>query len=297
MTPALAYGAALCLAGGLLAKGIAIAHRERFLHRFGIGAERPQRQMPSRPPRWLEVLAEQRGWPGDSRSFGVLFVATPTTGLLAGWHLAGPVGAVAGVIGAPAVLEGALTRRRRRTAALAEEQLRSAVSVIAAGIRAGLSVRRALGEAARDAESPLRDELDRLLDRLSVGEPIERSLQEMAKRLSLPDAWLLVNALAIHRRSGGDLPVLLDQVADIIGARLESRRHVRALTAQGRASGAVLALLPVAFVALLSGTGGDGLGAFYKTPAGSALLLAGLLLEGLGFAWIRRLTRAVEADQ
>lgn len=291
------YGPALCLAGWLLAEGIAMAHRERFLHRFGIRAQRPNHPTPSRLARWLEVRAEQRGWPGDPRSFGLLFVATTMTGLLAGWHLAGPVGAVAGVIGAPAVLESALSRRRRRTAVLADEQLREAVTVIAAGIRAGLSVRRALGEAARDAESPLRDELDRLLDRLSVGEPIEMSLEDMARRLSLPDARLLVNALAIHRRSGGDLPVLLDQVADIIGARLESRRQVRALTAQGRASGAVLAVLPVAFVALLSGTGGDGLGAFYRTPAGSALLVAGLFLEGLGFAWIRRLTRAVEDDQ
>jgi tight adherence protein B len=297
VTAAFLFGAALCLSGLLLARGMARASRERFLDRSGITTRAVDRSPPSGLARWLEFNAEQRGWPADPRLFGLVFAATMMTGLMIGWHLAGPVGGVAGVFGAPIVLESALSRRRRRTAVLAEEQLREAVTVIAAGIRAGLSVRLALGEAARDAESPLRKEFDRLLDRLSVGEPIDVALEELAKRLSLPDARLLVNALAIHRRSGGDLPVLLDQVADIIAARLESRRHVRALTAQGRASGAVLAVLPVAFVALLSGTGGDGLGAFYRTPAGSGLLLAGLVLEGLGFGWIRRLTRVVEDDR
>jgi tight adherence protein B len=297
VTAAFLYGGALCLTGWLLAKASATARREQFLHRFGITTSALRRSASSRPARWLEAKAEQRGWPADPRSFGLAFVGSTMTGLMVGWHLAGPVGGIAGFFGAPIVLESALSRRRRRVAALAEEQLREAVTIIAAGIRAGLSIRRALGEAARDAESPLREELARLLDRLSVGEPIDLALEELAKRLILPDAWLLVNALAIHRRSGGDLPVLLDQVADIIGARLESRRHVRALTAQGRASGAVLAVLPVAFVALLSGTGGDGLGAFYRTSTGSVLLLGGLVLEGLGFAWIRRLTRAVEDDR
>jgi tight adherence protein B len=296
VTAALLFGAALCLSGLLLARGMARTSRERFLHRSGITTRAVERSPSSGLARWLELKAEQRGWPADPRLFGLVFAAIMMTGLMFGWHLAGPVGGVAGVFGAPIVLESALSRRRR-TSVLAEEHLREAVTVIAAGIRAGLSVRRALGEAARDAESPLREEFDRLLDRLSVGEPIDVALEELAKRLSLPDAWLLVNALAIHRRSGGDLPVLLDQVADIIAARLESRRHVRALTAQGRASGAVLAVLPVAFVALLSGTGGDGLGAFYRTPAGSGLLLAGLVLEGLGFGWIRRLTRVVEDDR
>jgi tight adherence protein B len=84
---------------------------------------------------------------------------------------------------------------------------------------------------------------------------------------------------------------MLDEVTDIVGGRTETRRQARALSAQGRASGAVLAVLPVAFVGLLSGTSGSGLGAFYRTATGSALLLAGLALQGVGFLWLRRIAR------
>jgi tight adherence protein B len=82
-----------------------------------------------------------------------------------------------------------------------------------------------------------------------------------------------------------------------VGQRVEARRGSRALTAQGRASGAVLAVLPVAFVALLSGTGGNGLGAFYRTPLGASLLLLGTLLDAAGFAWIRRIVAGVERSR
>jgi tight adherence protein B len=83
-------------------------------------------------------------------------------------------------------------------------------------------------------------------------------------------------------------------VAEVVGDRVRSRREVRAITAQGRASGAILAVLPVAFVALLSGTGGEALGAFYRTSTGAGLLLAGLACDILGFLWIRRIVRRAE---
>jgi tight adherence protein B len=81
----------------------------------------------------------------------------------------------------------------------------------------------------------------------------------------------------------------------VVADRVRSRREVRSLTAQGRASGAVLAVLPVAFVALLSGTGGEALGAFYRSPLGASLLVAGLVCEVLGFLWIRRIVTRAEA--
>jgi tight adherence protein B len=124
-----------------------------------------------------------------------------------------------------------------------------------------------------------------------MGEPLEAALAGLASEIDSAEVALLVAALGVHQRTGGELPTMLEEVADIIGQRVDSRRQVRALTAQGRASGVVLAVLPVAFVTLLSGTSGDGLGAFYRTPLGSGLLTAGLLCEAVGFLWIRRIVR------
>jgi tight adherence protein B len=162
---------------------------------------------------------------------------------------------------------------------------------LAAGVRAGLSVRRAFDEAVLDAEEPMRSHLREVLRRVEMGQPLEGAMGALAFDVETSEARLLVSALAVHQRTGGELPAMLEEVAVIIGQRVDARRQVRALTAQGRASGAVLAVLPVAFLTLLSGTSGDGLGAFYRSPLGASLLLGGITLEGLGFLWIRRIVR------
>jgi tight adherence protein B len=218
-------------------------------------------------------------------------LAPAVLGALLGWRLAGPVGSVAGALTGGGLVEWRLARRRARRLETLELQLREAVMALSAAVRAGLSVIRGLEEAVRDAEEPLRSTLEGLLHRVEVGEPLEEALAGLAVDLRSSEAGLLVTALSVHRRSGGELPAMLEEVAEIIRQRVDARRQVRALTAQGRASGAVLAVLPVAFVTLLSGTSGDGLGAFYRTPVGVALLSVGLLCEALGFLWIQRIVR------
>jgi tight adherence protein B len=291
-------GAAVAVCGWLLSLSVAsrrdarLARRLTTDERFG----KRHRRASVAASRW-QAVASGRGWPGRGETYAAALATAAFVGAVFGGRIAGPVGGIAGALGGPSAVEGWLARRRAADVPRSEEQLREIVGALAAAVRAGRSVRLALEEAARDAEAPLSDDLHAALRAMDVGEPIDGALQRLASRPVLPDARLLVTALAVHRRTGGELPVLLDELSDVIGQRLEARREARALLAQGRASGAVLAVLPVAFVALLSGTGGDGLGAFYRTPLGSVLLLAGLALDGLGFVWIRRLVRAAETDR
>jgi tight adherence protein B len=291
---AILVGAALAAAGWLAAAGFAAATHERLDERLGVTPSGSGEGWRPRGFGRLGVWASNAGWPGRAWTYLMAVVGAAGTGLAVGEGLGGPVGAFAGAASGPVAIHVWIGRRRTASAAAIERQLREAVLALAAGVRAGRSIRGALEEAARDAEPPLSEELDAVLRGLEIGEPIEAALGRLAARLDLSDVRLLVTALSVHRRSGGDLPGLLDELADVIGQRLDARREARALTAQGRASGVVLAALPVAFVALLSGTGGHGLGAFYRTPLGSALLAAGLTCDALGFVWIRRLIRGVE---
>ncbi|MDQ4005027.1 MAG: type II secretion system F family protein [Actinomycetota bacterium] len=211
-----------------------------------------------------------------------------------GFIAVGPVGSFLGLALTPILLRSATRRRAAGRRESLEGELRDAVIAMAAGLRAGLSTRLAVAEAARDAEPSMSAALDGVLHRLDLGEPLDVALEHLLGALQLPDATLLVNVLRIHRRTGGDLPALLDRVAYVIGGRTAERRQLRVMTAQAKASGVVLAALPVAFVALLSGAGGDGLGAFYRSPLGVTLLLFGIVLDAAGFAWMRRIVRGVE---
>ncbi|MGH2676251.1 MAG: type II secretion system F family protein [Actinomycetota bacterium] len=294
MTVGVILGLAVAVCGWLASSALAAARDARIRARLGASGERrPSPRITS----GLSRLASRRGWPGRPETYALSLICSAIAGLVAGTRLAGPVGGLAGLAAGPIVIEGWLSRRRLAASTAAEGQLRETVLALAAGVRAGLSVRLALEEAARGAEPPLAPALHEALRDMAAGRSIDAALERLAGDLDLPDARLLVTALAVHRRTGGHLPVLLDELADVIGQRLEARRRTRALTAQGRASGVVLAALPVAFVALLSGTGGDGLGAFYRSRLGAGLLLSGLLLEILGFAWIRRIISSAETSR
>jgi tight adherence protein B len=288
---ALWYGLAIGAAGLFLVAAMTVADKERIVGRLGpmmrTGSVPTDPQIKARGR--LEDRAATRGWPWGFGSYLAAHACGQMIGFAFGLRLAGPVGALGGAVGLSLVLESWLARKRATVREKTNEQFRDVLTALAAGTRAGLSLRRALMEAARDAESPIRQTLEGVLHRIEVGEPIEEALEKLATGSN--DARLVTTLLAVHRRTGGDLPTMLDEMTDIVGARTDTRRQARALSAQGRASGAVLAVLPVAFVGLLSGTSGSGLGAFYRTATGSTLLLAGLALQGMGFLWLRRIAR------
>ncbi len=286
MRTAVAFGAALMASGWLLAAGVNLQTRQTWLRRIGVNPTTAA-QPSMTPSRMGAAVGRHRR--------RILAMAVSACGALLGHALMGPVGMLGGLAAGPL-----MSRVRRRHGAMARQelldrQLGEAVDTIAASVRAGLSVRRAVAEAASDVDAPLRDELTGVVEALNGGEPLDRALSRLDRGLGLADARLLVTALGVHRRTGGDLPTLLAELGQVIRSRREDRRSVRALTTQARSSGVVLAVLPLGFVALLSGTGGDGLGAFYRTIPGGLLLCVALGCQLLGFAWMRRIVERVEA--
>lgn len=170
-----------------------------------------------------------------------------------------------------------------------QERFADAVGAVAAAVRAGSSLPQALRYAAQEAEQPVRDRLERLVGQLDVGVPLDDAVDEWARGVGTADGDLVAGALDLHRRSGGDLPAVLDQVTATIRDRVGIAREVRSLTAQARLSAWILGLLPVGFFAFLWLTARDEIEGAFSTPVGLACIVVGLMLEAGAFAWIRSL--------
>ncbi len=264
------FGAApFCLA----AEASRLARREALLDRAG-------RAVASRDPSRVRI----------TRVAVARTLAVPA-GLVFGAVVAGWPGAVAGVVAAIAV--PALRRRRRESARreLLEIQLIDAVSAVASGLRAGLSLTLALRAAADEGEPPLAPTLRELVDRTSFGVPFEESLGRWTESMPTEEARLVAGILGMHRRTGGNAPAVLDQAARTLRERHEAARELRSLTAQARLSGAILGLLPIGFFLFLSATSRGDIAAAYRSPAGAAAILLGLAMQAAAFVWIRRLLR------
>jgi len=203
--------------------------------------------------------------------------------------VAGPLGGLVGVAGA---LAGRRIRGHRGRKSLAnhrDEQLADAIGALTAAVRSGMSVPQAIAYAMREAGSPVRDDLARVVADIEVGVPLGEAIDSWAERSQSRDVQLVAGALDLHRRSGGDLPAVLDQVAATIRERVAVGREVRALTAQARLSGWILGVLPIGFFAFLWLTSRRDIEGALGTPAGLASVLLGLGLEVGAFFWIRAL--------
>ena len=206
-----------------------------------------------------------------------------------GFLLWGPGGLAAGVGLAVGARRLGARRSDRAIAVVRDEQLADTVGAIASALRAGMSVPQALAYAADEVDEPLSLELRAVVRDLDVGVPLGQAIAAWCGRVGTDDARLLGSALDLHRRSGGDLPLVLDQVAGTIRERVAAAREVRALTAQARLSGLILGLLPVGFFAFLWLTSRRDIEGALSTPTGLICIALGLVMEGLAFLWIRRL--------
>ena len=207
---------------------------------------------------------------------GIVSALLASGGAFLGWKLAGPMGAVLGTVGGGAFPSLRLRRGERFRTEAVERQLAELADTTSLALRAGLSVSRALAFAAAESVPPIRALFERF---------------EEERRLGVPLDTALVVAAAVHLRSGGDLAGALDEVAETIRHRVGVRRELRAASAQGRISGAILGALPIAFFLVLAATSHSQLAPIYRSGAGMAMVGGGLALEGLAYAWIRRLLR------
>jgi tight adherence protein B len=217
--------------------------------------------------------------------------AVPAVAGFAGMVIHGAIGSVVGVAAALGARRLGFLRRARAREARRDEQVADAVSALTAAVRSGMSVPQAVAYAMREAEEPVAGHLARLVADVELGVPLGDAVDAWAERTESEDAQLVAGALDLHRRSGGDLPAVLDQVAATIRERVAVGRETRALTAQARLSGWILGVLPIGFFGFLWLTSRRDIQAALSTPAGLASVLTGVGLEVGAFFWIRSLLR------
>jgi tight adherence protein B len=104
------------------------------------------------------------------------------------------------------------------------------------------------------------------------------------------DLELIVTSMLIQRRTGGNLAEVLENIADTIRDRLKIYGEIQTLTAEGRLSGYILAALPFALMLILQLINNNYLNDMISTGIGRVLLGGALLMIGVGFLVIRRLS-------
>lgn len=176
-------------------------------------------------------------------------------------------------------------RRVRRL----EELFPQAIDLIAVSLRAGHAFATGLLMVAEEVADPLGSEFRLVYDRQNYGKPLADVLKEFAERVPLLDVRIFVTAVLTQRETGGNLAEVLDKLSALIRERFKIRRQVRAVSAQGRITGLVLASLPPLVAAFLYTVSPDHVLILVRDPLGIRLVAAAMVLQVAGTLAIRRI--------
>lgn len=170
-------------------------------------------------------------------------------------------------------------------------QLPEVARLLSGGAAAGLSIPAALELTVREIEPPARDELQTVLDELTLGRPLEEALERLRRRLPSREIAVLLNTLIVQQRAGGDTVSALRELADTLTARRETNREVRTLMSGAIYTAYVVPSLGVFALLLLNGINPRTLEQMTSTPVGIATLVIAGVIYAVAFIAIRRVTR------
>lgn len=152
-----------------------------------------------------------------------------------------------------AVLPGYwLWKQHQARIAKLEEQLDGWLLLLANALKATPSIGEAIESTVRLVAKPFSEELDLVVKEHNLGTPIDRAVQQMARRIDSPIVSGALATIVIARHTGGDLPAILQTTGDTLreAARLEG--VFRTKTSEARGQIVVLAVAPFALWAAIS---------------------------------------------
>jgi tight adherence protein B len=181
---------------------------------------------------------------------------------------------------------GALSGRAALQVDLA---LPDVLEATARSLRSGTSLRIALSESTQHSPPRVRESLGAAVRAAERGVPLVDAIDTWSSTISGDGVRLAGAALALSAELGGAAARSLDGVAATLRDRNAVRREVRALSSQARASAVVIGVAPLGFAVLAAAVDPQTIEFLLRTPAGVSCLVLGVVLDGLGAAWMHRL--------
>ena len=169
------------------------------------------------------------------------------------------------------------------------EQLTDALGTMSNALRAGFSISQAFESVAEADLHPISDEFSLLLQQLRVGMSFDDALASLQKRIESDDLTLVVTAIDIARRTGGNLTEIFDSISETIRGRMRIERKVRTLTAQGRLQGLIVSLMPLLLCIIMTTMKPKLMVPFLTSLKGIACLLVASVMVFIGWLIIRKI--------
>lgn len=240
----------------------------------------------------LHIHLLSANWPITETEFVLIRILLTIAGFALGWLLfRSPFSAVGFAFVAYVIpsmyLNWSIQRRRQNF----EKQLIDVLVLIKGAVQAGYSFLQALDVVIEEMGSPASEEFRRVRREVALGLPLSQALDNLSARMQNDDLSLVITAVNINARVGGNLSTMLEAVVETIRERIRLFSEIRALTSQQRFSGYLLTLLPFMIVAVLFIISPDYISRLFEPGPMLCVPIGALVLVILGNIIVRMMVK------
>jgi tight adherence protein B len=217
---------------------------------------------------------------------GVAALAAVTLSVLFLPPLAAIPLALAAAVTPTFVVYGIREQRSRKLS----EQLPDALEMMSRSLRAGHALSSAFKLVATEMPMPICVEFGRAFEEQNLGLSFEKAVLQMTVRApNNQDMKIFAVSVIVQKETGGNLVEILEKIADTIRGRFRFYGKLRALTAEGKVSGIVLAVLPIGTSLVISILNPSYMAGLFNTQIGRNALLYGCISWLVGIIWLRKM--------
>ena len=169
------------------------------------------------------------------------------------------------------------------------EQLPDALDLLSRAVRSGNALSAGLGMIADQIDDPIKSEFAATVDEINLGLTMDEAMENLCERVPIADLRFFSIAVLVQKETGGNIGEILDNISRLIRERIEFKRHVAALTAEGRLSAVVLISLPILMFLYMYMTNYEYLSMLWTEKLGHYMVFGAIIMQIIGSYVIKRI--------
>jgi len=171
------------------------------------------------------------------------------------------------------------------------DQMIDGMTIMANGIKAGLSVQQAMERVQENMQNPMSQEFGLVLSQMRLGRSLQDALSELGTRIPRPDVQMFVTAVNILQETGGNLAETFQTIVYTVRERQKIEKKIEALTAQGLTQGIIITMVPFFLLVVFFIVDPAYIKPLFTTALGLVAFFIMLALQVIGGLMIRKVVK------
>ena len=178
--------------------------------------------------------------------------------------------------------------KNKRTTRL-ESQFEIALLDMANAVRTGANLVQYFEVAKDEAPLPLKGELEIVINEIEMGRDVDDTLRSLSRRVGSKVVDIAINSMMIQRKTGGNLPRLLEEISKRLRIDNNLKSQLRAASVQQKTQAIIISIFPLMFMLVVSIFNPHYL-EYLRSSVGTIVIAYSVISNVAGYLLIRRFT-------